>query len=108
MLDVEFDPYEFETRVAEKTFIDKYRGNFVKLDRYGRVSVVYHGDTRLTREERRKMYPSSYDHKKGEDVPVNFTMCQQLDRDAARLNIGHYQEALKDAKTEQEKAAAEV
>ena len=39
-------------------FVDKKLGHILKMDRYRYVKLAYHGHTRLSREERRRLYHS--------------------------------------------------
>ena len=68
---------------------------------------MYHGDSRLTREERRKLYPSSYDATTGKDKQINFASRMKFDRAVARMNLEYYKKVKEEAKTEAERERAE-
>ena len=68
---------------------------------------MYHGDSRLTREERRKLYPSSFDATTGEDLQIDFASRMKIDRESARMNLEYYKKAKEEAKTEAERERAE-
>jgi len=57
VLDLVYDPHAYMRGLV----IDKKRGNLLKLDRHKYVKVAYHGLKRMTPEERKAIYATSFE-----------------------------------------------